>query len=79
VSAGEIARWTDAAERLGRALASGALYARHATSAEIAWLFQHAVSGSLGDPPQSASPVRGWGKGEIESLVEGQIHNGRRC
>jgi len=73
----EIARWTDAAERLGRALASSALYARHATAAEIAWLFQHAVHGSIGDPPQSATRSRAWGKGEIESLVEGQIHNGR--
>ncbi|MDF2711295.1 MAG: ATPase, partial [Nonomuraea muscovyensis] len=39
---GEISRWTEHAERLGRALASSALYARHATSVEVAWLFQHA-------------------------------------
>ncbi|MDF5754692.1 ATP-binding protein [Spongiactinospora sp. TRM90649] len=73
----EIAKWTDQAERLGRALASSALYARHATSIEIAWLFQHAATGALGDPPPSASPKRRWGRGEIEALVEGQIHNGR--
>ncbi|MBG0826178.1 ATP-binding protein [Planomonospora sp. ID67723] len=73
----DIAKWTDQAERLGRALGASALYARHATSTEIAWLFQHAATGSLGDPPASASPKRRWGKGEIESLVEGQIHNGR--
>ncbi|MCT9932665.1 ATP-binding protein [Planotetraspora sp. A-T 1434] len=73
----EIERWTDGAERLGRALASSALYARHATSTEIAWLFQHAAAGALGEPLPSASPRRRWGKGEIESLVEGQIHNGR--
>ncbi|GIH91481.1 ATP-binding protein [Planobispora siamensis] len=73
----EITRWTEQAERLGRALGASALYARHATSTEIAWLFQHAATGSLGDPPASASPKRRWGKGEIESLVEGQIHNGR--
>ncbi|MBB5134004.1 RecA/RadA recombinase [Thermocatellispora tengchongensis] len=73
----EIAKWTAAAERLGRALASSALYARHATSTEIAWLFQHAAHGGLGDPPPSASPKRRWGRGEIEALVEGQIHNGR--
>jgi hypothetical protein len=73
----EITKWTDQAERLGRALASSALYARHATSTEIAWLFQHASTGSLGDPPLSASPKRRWGRGEIEALVEGQIHNGR--
>ncbi|WP_433497963.1 ATP-binding protein [Sphaerimonospora sp. CA-214678] len=77
VPAREIERWTEAAERLGRALASSALYARHATSTEVAWLFQHAASGGLGDPPPSASPRRRWGRGEIESLVEGQIHNGR--
>ncbi|MEU6999500.1 ATP-binding protein [Nonomuraea sp. NPDC046570] len=74
---GEITRWTEQAERLGRALASSALYARHATSTQVAWLFQHAASGALGDPPPSASPRRRWGRGEIESLVEGEIHNGR--
>ncbi|GGL10783.1 ATP-binding protein [Planomonospora parontospora] len=73
----EVAKWTGHAERLGRALSASALYARHATSTEIAWLFQHAATGSLGDPPPSASPKRRWGRGEIESLVEGQIHNGR--
>ncbi|GII53011.1 hypothetical protein Pth03_14000 [Planotetraspora thailandica] len=73
----EIERWTGQAERLGRALSSSALLARHATSTEIAWLFQHAASGALGEPPPSASPRRKWGKGEIEALVEGQIHNGR--
>ncbi|GIH49125.1 AAA-like domain-containing protein [Microbispora rosea] len=73
----EITRWTEAAERLGRALASSALYARHATSTEIAWLFQHAAAGGLGEPLASATPRRRWGKGEIEALVEGQIHNGR--
>ncbi|RJL33381.1 ATP-binding protein [Bailinhaonella thermotolerans] len=73
----EIAKWTDQSERLGRALASSALFARHATAKEVAWLFQHAVSGSLADPPPSASPRRRWGRGEIEALVEGQIHNGR--
>jgi RecA/RadA recombinase len=73
----EIGRWTEHAERLGRALASSALYARHATSVEVAWLFQHAAAGALGDPPPSASPRRRWGRGEIEALVEGEIHNGR--
>ncbi|PZG03637.1 ATP-binding protein [Nonomuraea aridisoli] len=73
----EIGRWTEQAERLGRALASSALYARHATSVEVAWLFQHAAAGGIGDPPPSASPRRRWGRGEIESLVEGEIHNGR--
>ncbi|MER7542510.1 ATP-binding protein [Actinomadura sp.] len=73
----EIARWTEQAERVGRALGGSALYARHASSTEVAWLFQHAVSGSLADPPPSAVPRRTWGKGEIESLVEGAIHNGR--
>ncbi|MEV4257227.1 ATP-binding protein [Spirillospora sp. NPDC049652] len=73
----EIARWTEQAERIGRALGASALYARHATSTEVAWLFQHAVTGSLIDPPPSAVPRRTWGRGEIEALVEGAIHNGR--
>jgi hypothetical protein len=73
----EIARWTENAERVGRALGGSALVARHATATEVAWLFQHAVTGSLGDPPPSAVPRRTWGAGEIETLVEGAIHNGR--
>jgi hypothetical protein len=77
VSAGEIAKWSEQAERLGRALGASALVARHATSGEIAWLFRHTLLGLIGDPPQSASPRRTWGAGEIEGLFEGQVHNGR--
>ncbi|HUK72102.1 MAG TPA: ATP-binding protein [Streptosporangiaceae bacterium] len=74
---GEIAKWSDQAERLGRALAASALGARHATSDEIAWLFRHTLSGPMGDPPPSATSRRTWGAGEIEGLLEGQVHNGR--
>jgi len=77
VSASEIARWTEQAERLGRALGSSALAARHATSDNVAWLFRHALSGTVGEPPPSAARRRRWGAGEIESLLEGQVHNGR--
>jgi AAA-like domain len=77
VSKAEIARWTDQAERLGQTLAGSALGARHATSEELAWLFRHALAGSIGDPPQSAARRRRWGAGEIEGLLEGQVHNGR--
>ncbi|REE96049.1 ATP-binding protein [Thermomonospora umbrina] len=73
----EIARWTEQSERVGRALGGSALYARHATSTEVAWLFQHAVTASLADPPPSSVPRRTWGAGEIDALVEGAIHNGR--
>jgi hypothetical protein len=77
VSSAEIARWTDQAERLGRALGSSALAARHATSDDIAWLFRHTLMGTLGDPRPSAAKRHKWGAGEIESLLEGQVHNGR--
>ncbi|MGO9082879.1 MAG: ATP-binding protein [Streptosporangiaceae bacterium] len=77
VGAGEIARWSEQAERLGRALSSGALAARHATSDEIAWLFRHPLTASIGDDPPSAVRRRRWGAGEIEALLEGQVHNGR--
>ncbi len=77
VSAAEITRWTDQAERLGRALGSSALAAAHATSDEIAWLFRHVLAGTAGDPPPSAARRRRWGGGEIESLLEGQVRNGR--
>jgi RecA/RadA recombinase len=77
VSAGEIARWTEQAERLGRALAASALAAHHATSEEIGWLFRHTLMGTLSDPPPSAARRRRWGAGEIEALLEGQVHNGR--
>jgi hypothetical protein len=73
----EVKRWTEQAERIGRALGAGALRARHATSIEVAWLFQHAVTGSLADPLPSAVAKRRWGAGEIEALVEGAIHNSR--
>src|SRR5690349_14653335 len=77
VSSSEIGRWTEQAERLGRALAGSALRARHATSEEVAWLFRHALSGTAGDPPPSAVRRRTWGTGEIEALLEGRVHNGR--
>ncbi len=74
---GEIAKWTEHADRLGRTLAASSLAARHATADEVAWLLRHAITGCLGDPPPSAARRRRWGVGEIESLVEGEIHNGR--
>jgi RecA/RadA recombinase len=77
ITAGEITRWGDQAERLGRALAASALAARHATSDEIAWLVRHTLMGTAGDPRPSAVRRRRWGAGEIESLYEGQVHNGR--
>jgi AAA-like domain len=76
-SSHEIGKWTEQAERLGRALAASSLAARHATSREIAWLIQHTLSGTIGDPPPSAARRRTWGMGEIEQLFEGQVHNGR--
>jgi RecA/RadA recombinase len=77
VGSPETAKWTDQAERVGRALAASALAARHATSDELAWLLRHALMGSLGEPPPSATRRRRWGAGEIEGLFEGQVHNGR--
>ena len=77
VSAGEISRWTEQAERLGRALTASALAARHATSGEVAWLVRHTLMGSLSDPPASAARRRTWGAGEVEQLYEGQVYNGR--
>ncbi|GAA1463487.1 ATP-binding protein (plasmid) [Nocardiopsis exhalans] len=73
----EIARWSDQAERLGRALATSSLRARHATSDEIAWLLEHTTAG-VGDRYQpSAVDRRAWGRGEIERLADGIILNGR--
>ncbi|HEY6278233.1 MAG TPA: ATP-binding protein [Streptosporangiaceae bacterium] len=77
VSESELTRWTEQAERLGRALSASALHARHAASDEIAWLFGHALAGTAGDPLPSAARRRTWGAGEIESLLEAQVHNGR--
>ncbi|MGD0925466.1 MAG: ATP-binding protein [Streptosporangiaceae bacterium] len=77
IGAAEIARWTEHAERLGRALGASALAARHASSDEIAWLVRHTLMGTAGDPRPSAVRRRRWGAGEIESLYEGQVHNGR--
>ncbi len=77
VSDAETGRWTDQAERLGRALAASALGARHASNEEIAWLYRHSLAGTSGDPPPSAARRHTWGAGEIEALLEGQVHNGR--
>ncbi|MFC4560531.1 ATP-binding protein [Nocardiopsis mangrovi] len=77
IDAKEIARWSGQAERLGRALAASALHARHATSDQLAWLFRHAVAGTVEEPRTSAAGRRTWGKGEIEQIVDGVIHNGR--
>jgi AAA-like domain len=77
VGSAEVAKWTDNAERLGRALNASALSARHATSSEIAWLVQHTLIQMAGEPLPSAAKRRRWGLGEIDTLFEGQIHNGR--
>jgi AAA-like domain len=73
----EIAKWTESAERLGRALNASALAARHATSGEVAWLFRHTLMATADEPLPSATKRRRWGSGEIDMLFEGQIHNGR--
>ena len=77
VSTSEIQKWTEISERLGRALYASAMAARHATSGELAWLVKHTLMGSPGEPAPSAVRRRKWGAGEIETLFEGQIHNGR--
>ena len=77
VPAAEIARWTEQAERLGRALAASALAAAHATADDVAWLFRHALTGTVNAAAPSAARRHTWGAGEIEALLEGQIDNGR--
>ena len=68
---GEVGKWTEQAERLGRALTASALAARHATSREVAWLFRHTLMGSLGDPPPSATRRKAWGAGRDRAAVRG--------
>src|SRR6202035_8813 len=63
--AGEVGKWTEQAERLGRALTASALSARHASSREVAWLVRHTLMGSRGAPP---SPV---GRGGDRAAVRG--------
>ncbi|WP_150255304.1 ATP-binding protein [Nocardiopsis deserti] len=77
VDAEEIDRWTDQAERLGRALSASALYARHATADELAWLMEHTTKGVDETWQPSATERSAWGRGEIERLAEGIIVNGR--
>ena len=77
VGSAEVAKWTDNAERLGRALNASALAARHASAGELAWLIQHTLMQTAGEPLPSATKRRRWGRGEIDTLFEGQIHNGR--
>jgi hypothetical protein len=77
VSTAEISKFTELSERLGRALSVSAMAARHASAAELAWLIQHTLMGSSGEPAPSSVKRRRWGAGEIETLFEGQVHNGR--
>jgi len=77
VSSAEIAKFTDQSERLGRALSASAMAAKHASASELAWLIQHTLMGSSGEPAPSSVKRRRWGAGEIETLFEGQVHNGR--
>jgi RecA/RadA recombinase len=77
VSSAEISKWTESSERLGRALSASAMMTRHATGTELAWLIQHTLKGSAGEPAPSSVKRRRWGAGEIETLFEGQVHNGR--
>ena len=65
----EIAKWTENAERLGRALNASALAARHASAGEIAWLIQHTLMQTAGEPLPSATKRRRWGPGEIDTEV----------
>ena len=67
----EINRWTDHAERLGRALSASALAARHATSDEIAWLVRHTLMGTAGDPRPSAVAAPPLGAGRDRGAVRG--------
>ncbi len=76
VPAAEVARWAEQAERLGRALGASALAATHASSDDIAWLYRHVLAGSTSEPSPSAARRSTWGAGEIEALLEGQVHNG---
>jgi RecA/RadA recombinase len=77
ISRAEIAKWTESAEKLGRALNASALAARHATSGEIAWLVRHTLMATADEFMPSAAGRRRWGAGEIDALFEGQVHNGR--
>ncbi|HJZ01403.1 MAG TPA: ATPase, partial [Streptosporangiaceae bacterium] len=63
IAGGEITKWTESAERLGRALNASALAARHATSGELAWLVQHTLMATAGEPVPSATKRRRWGGG----------------
>jgi len=77
VSTAEITKFTDQSERLGRALSASAMAAKHASAPELAWLIRHTLMGSSGEPAPSSVKRRRWGAGEIETLFEGQVHNGR--
>jgi hypothetical protein len=74
----EITKWTDQAERLGRALNASALaaQARDLRRDRLAGQAHADADGGRAARP-SATKRRRWGAGEIDMLFEGQIHNGR--
>src|SRR6201995_3578419 len=64
VGTAEVAKWTDNAERLGRALNASALAARHASAGGIAWLGQPTLIQTAGEalgPGGDRHPLRGAG------------------
>lgn len=72
----EIDDWTTKAEAVRRALGSSHIQAVPATAEEIAWLISKPLwPGMVTPPPTSNEKVR-WGRGELETLGEGIIHNG---
>ena len=79
VSASEIAKWTDQAERLGRALSGSTLRARHATADEIDWLFRHALSGTAGIRPARRCGGAPGGRGRSRHCLRGRCTTAGRC
>jgi hypothetical protein len=72
VGSAEVAKWTENAERLGRALNASALAARHASAGEIAWLIQHTLMQTAGEPLPSATKRKRWGRGRSTPSSRGR-------
>ncbi len=73
VEAKEIARWHAAAGPIQRLLRGSVYQAVPATSDEVAWLFRHHMHPEMPAPPPPAREGQPWGRGEVQSLIEGLV------
>ena len=78
VTEAELAFWHRKATEVARSLTQSHIKATPVPASTVAWLITKPLYPEMECPAPTASPNRAWGPGEIQSLAEGVIENGRR-